>query len=156
MKSSIKTVSCAFFIFLFAFAAEAASLHDQHGVNDQTGDKKWFSLLYQRETSENILALADEKFRNIPPAKIVSLSVDEYGSDPLRLFPVVGTDIIEHFHKKWIGLLFGVRSWNVEDESGFRSISVHSTSAIPLPPTLPLFIGGLAILLLMRLRNRRS
>ncbi|MEX0582685.1 MAG: hypothetical protein WD185_03365 [Sneathiella sp.] len=155
MKSLIMAASCAAVITLSASMVEAASLYDQYGSNGRLHDVEWVVELYYQQESEKASAFAAEEFRNTPQGKIIPLSFDHENSDPLGLFTTSPERGPDEFHKKWISLLFGVRTWNIEGENGFHSISVHSTSAIPLPAALPLFFGGLgALLLLIRLRKR--
>ena len=153
MKSWIKTVSCTVVITLCSFSVEADSLHDPHEAKKELSKAEWFSKLHQQQEGQNILAFASEKFRSIPPGKKINMSFDEEDSDPFQLFSGKKLENPDEIRRNWINLLFGIRSWNIENEGRFPSISVHSTSVVPLPATLPLFAAGLGgILWLRRLR----
>lgn len=155
MKSWITTLSGAVGILLCASTIEAASLHGDYGQGKGQYHGVWFSELSQKQSTENPAAFASEKFRNIPLGKTVSLSFDEEKDDPLRLFSTDSIGASDRFQNKWLELLFGVHTLDVEEDGGYVPISAQSTSAIPLPAGFFLFFAGLAgILLLGWLRKR--
>ena len=156
MKSCLKTVCCVVGIVLCASSLEAAPLHGDYGQAPSQRGIEWFSILHQQQNAENPLTFASEKFRNIPQGKIVSLSFEEEDNDPLGLIASGLSGRSNQFENKWIGLLFGMRSWEIEENSSYIPISAQSTSAIPLPAGFSLFIAGLGGILLLGWLRKRS
>ena len=156
MKSCLKILSCAASVLLCASSIKAAPLHGDYGQEPSQGRIEWFSVLHQQQNSENPLAFASEKFRNIPQGKIVSLTFDKEDNDPLGLISSGFSDGSDQFNNKWVGLLFGMRSWEIEENSSYIPISAQSTSAIPLPAGFTLFIAGLGGILFLGWLKKRT
>ncbi|MBO0332227.1 hypothetical protein J0X12_01285 [Sneathiella sp. CAU 1612] len=157
MKSWIKTLSgAAAGILLCASTIEAASLHGDYGQGQGQSRAEWFSELQQQQNTDSPVAFASEKFRNIPLGKSVSLTFEEEKDDSLKLFSTSSIGASDRLQNKWLELLFGVYSLDVEEDGSYVPISSQSTSAIPLPAGFFLFFGGLAGLLLLGWLRKRT
>ncbi|MFC4272224.1 hypothetical protein GQF03_14300 [Sneathiella chungangensis] len=154
MKSFLKAVSFALLFVLTVSTVQAASLHDENNMAAWLTKTEGIFDYFQSRETQNVLAFASEKFRNISSGKEISLSFDGKHSDPLGLSSRNATGGADYHHNDWIELMFGFQPWKFEDDEGFISISVHSTSSIPLPAALPLFAGGLAAFYLIMRRRR--
>jgi hypothetical protein len=156
MRSSLNTIICAVGILLLSTAIEAAPLHGDYRESPSQSSIEWFSVLHHRQNVENPIAYASEKFRSIPQGKIVSLTFEEQENDPLGLFSTGLSGNTGRFENKWIELLFGLRSWEFEEDSRYNPISSQSTSAIPLPAGFFLFISGLGGMFLVGWLKKRG
>ncbi|MZR29246.1 hypothetical protein [Sneathiella litorea] len=156
MKSWIRTFSSVVIVLLSTSTIEAAPLHGDYGNEQLQSQTKWFFKLDQQQKAVNSAAFASEKFRNIPQGKTVSLSFEQEVGDPLGLFSTNPVGVTDQFYKKWIGLLFGIRASDIEEEGKHVPISAQSTSAIPLPASFLPFISGLAGILLLGWRKKRA
>ncbi|MAL78644.1 MAG: hypothetical protein CMN55_05950 [Sneathiella sp.] len=129
----------------FWTAAKAAPVHETERLAQNFVNQGWITELYQTTAETSVAYLAHEQFRSFPQGKTIPLDFGNAGKDRLDLpFRDQGTGIAR-FQYGWISQLFGQHSWIFGNDSNDISISVHSTSAIPLPAALPLFMGAFAL-----------
>ena len=123
MKSLWITLSCAAFLAISASTAKAASLHGLYESENQIESIEWVVELYYRQDTKEASLFATEKFSDIPQSEVISLSFDYGSSDPLGLFSPQAKQDSTAFHEKWLSLLLGVRTWDIEKEGSFYSPS---------------------------------
>tara|TARA_R110000787_G_scaffold43688_4_gene107075 strand:+ start:34616 stop:34993 length:378 start_codon:yes stop_codon:yes gene_type:complete len=123
MKSFWITASCALLLGISTSMAKAASLHGPYESENQISRIEWVVDLYYQRNSRTASLFTVEKFSSISQDRTSSLSFDHEKSDPLNLFFAPAEHNSEAFHEKWISLLLGVRTWDIETENSFYSPS---------------------------------
>ncbi len=111
------------FFTISTSTAEAASLHGPNESENQISRIEWVVDIYYQRNSKTASFFAVEKFSSISQDSTSSLSFDHEKSDPLNLFFAPAEHNSEAFHEKWISLLLGVRTWDIETENSFYSPS---------------------------------
>ncbi len=136
---------CCLLLSAFWTAAKAAPVHETERLAQSFVNQGWIAELYQTTTEASVAYLAHEQFRSFPRGKTISLEFGNAGNNRLDLLFRDQETGVAWFQYGWINQLFGQHSWIFGNDSNDMPISVHSTSAIPLPAALPLFMSAFAL-----------
>lgn len=131
---------------LFCLNVQAAPVHETARLSRDFINHGWIGELYQPESELTVAPLAYEEFQNIPRGRSVSLQFVALERDLVDVMINKRDGVSAQFSNEWIGYLFNLRAWEIDEDNKFFTLSAHARPVIPLPAALPLFFTALAAL----------